>query len=49
MGWLDVVVDVLEVDVGHVDGEPLGYRLAFECMEVVLVERTYLFGFVFLL
>jgi hypothetical protein len=25
---LDVVVDVVEVEVGHVDGEPLGHRLA---------------------
>ena len=28
-----VVVDVLEVDVGHVDREPLGHRLALEQLE----------------
>ena len=28
-----VVVDVLEVDVGHVDGEPLGHRLAVEQLQ----------------
>ena len=30
---LDVVVDVVEVEVGHVDGEPLGHRALLEPLE----------------
>jgi len=37
-GRLQVVVDVLEVDVGHVDGEPRRHRLALEGLEAALAE-----------
>ena len=33
-----VVVDVLEVDVGHVDGEPLGHRLLLEQAQAALTH-----------
>ena len=37
-GRLEVVVDVLEVDVGHVDGEPGRHRLAVERAQAALAE-----------
>ena len=33
-----VVVDVLEIDVGHVDGEPLGHRLLLEQPQAALTH-----------
>ena len=38
LGGLDVVVDVVEVDVGHVLGEPLEHRLALEALQRVEPE-----------
>ena len=38
LGGLEVVVDVVEVDVGHVGGEPLEHRLALEALQRVEPE-----------
>ena len=38
LGGLEVVVDVVEVDVGHVRGEPLEHRLALEALQRVEPE-----------
>ena len=38
LGGLEVVVDVVEVDVGHVLGEPLEHRLALEALQRVEPE-----------
>ena len=41
-----VVVDVLEVDVGHVDGEPFGHRLAVEQLQALEPGIEHPFGLV---
>ena len=43
-GRLDVVVDVVEVEVGHIDGEPLGHRALLKALQGPETEVPHPFG-----
>ena len=46
-GWLQVVVDVLKIDVGHVDREPIEHRFAFESLQRAQTHFAHPFGLAF--